>query len=332
MATRVAVDAMGGDAAPAVVVEGALRAVRGASDRVEIFLFGPERTLHDELAEQHAEEEGITIVDAPETIGMGEAPAAALKGKPQSSIHRGLGALKSGQADAFVSAGNTGAVMAASLLLCGRLPGVLRPTLPGYFPTTEGMAIALDVGANVDVKPEHLVQFAQMGQVFARRVMGIKEPTVALANIGEEPGKGTEAVKAAYDLLAALDDIRFVGNVEGRDLLHHGADVVVCDGFVGNLLLKLGESFSTVLPALTRQEISRQELSQEEAELVRRVLRGALSPFNYEHYGGVPLLGVDGAVLVGHGGSTARAIEQLILRACDVAEHALPQLIAEALS
>ncbi len=323
---------MGGDDAPGVVIEGAVQAARVAPERVAVLLVGPEATVRAELARHDTEGLRLDVLDAPEVIGMGESPAAALKGKPNSSIHVGLGAHKRGHADAFVSAGNTGAVMAAALFLCGRLPGVLRPTLPGYFPTTDGMAIVLDVGANVDVKPEHLVQFAQMGRIFVERVQGIANPTVALANVGEEPGKGTEAVKEAYQRLDALGTLNFIGNVEGRDLFHHGADVVVCDGFVGNLMLKLGESFTTVLPQLVRRAMAELRLGEAEAALVGRVLKGALARFDYQVYGGVPLLGVDGNVIIGHGGSTALAVEQMVYRACDLVEENVTGRIAEALS
>ncbi|HLT47420.1 MAG TPA: phosphate acyltransferase PlsX [Rubricoccaceae bacterium] len=334
MATRVAVDAMGGDHAPAVVVEGAVRAAREAPDRLRVLLFGPEDVVGAELARHDAAGLPVEVVHAPEVIGMDDAPAAALKAKPHSSIHLGLRAHKAGEADAFASAGNTGAVMAAALFACGRLPGVLRPTIPGYFPTPEGLCLVLDVGANVDVKAEHLVQFALMGRVFARRVFGVENPSVGLINVGEEKGKGTEVVKEAYERLEALDadgHLHFVGNVEGRDLFRHRADVAVCDGFVGNVLLKLGESFASTLPQLIRQEIGRQGLDAREAEAVGRVLRETMRPFDHEQYGGVPLLGVDGVVVIGHGGSPAHAVEQMIFRAAEMAEQDLPAKIAEAL-
>ena len=331
MATRVAVDAMGGDDAPGVVVEGAIRAARNAPDRMHLVFYGLEDGVRAELENHDVAGLRIDVVDAPDVIGMGESPSSALKMKTNSSIHLGLGAVKRGDADAFVSAGNTGAVMAGALFICGRLPGVHRPSLPGYFPTPIGTALVLDVGANVDVKPEHLVQFAKMGRILAQRVFGVDDPTVALINIGEERGKGTEVVKEAYGLLEAEKGLNFIGNVEGRDLFIHKADVAVCDGFVGNALLKLGESFATVLPKLIRNEIGRQELSNGEAETVARVLRGALAPFDYENHGAVPLLGVDGNVLVGHGGSTARAVEQMLYRACEVVEQNVTGSIAEAL-
>jgi glycerol-3-phosphate acyltransferase PlsX len=334
MATRVAVDAMGGDQAPAVIVEGAVRAVRGAPERVHVVLFGQEGAVGAALARHDAAGLPVEVAHAPEVIGMAEAPAAALKAKPHSSIHLGLRAQKAGAVDAFASAGSTGAVMAAALFILGRLPGVLRPTIPGYFPTPEGTSLVLDVGANIDCKPEHLVQFAQMGRVFASRVFGVEAPSVGLLNVGEEKGKGTEVVKEAYAQLEALGGagrLNFVGNVEGRDLFHHRTDVAVCDGFVGNLLLKLGESFATVLPQLIRREIGRQGLNGDAADAVARVLREAMRPFDYEVYGGVPLLGVDGVVLIGHGGSSARAIEQMILRAVEMVEQGITEKIAEAL-
>ncbi len=332
MAVRVAVDAMGGDHAPGVVVEGAIRALRAEPGRLRVTLFGPEATVREALAAHGTTGLDLAVADAPDVIGMGESPSAALKGKPRSSIHLGLGAVRSGAADAFASAGNTGAVMAAALVLLGRLPGVLRPTIPGIFPTTEGRCVVLDVGANVDCRPEHLVQFAQMGRVYAERLLGVAAPRVALVNVGEEPGKGNDLVKAAYERMTAERTPGFVGNVEGRDLLRHGADVAVCDGFVGNALLKLAESVAVALPQMIRREVARQGLADAEAALVGRVLRGTLAPFDYENLGGVPLLGVDGAVVIGHGDSAARAIEQMLLRVVEVVEQGIAARIAEALA
>jgi glycerol-3-phosphate acyltransferase PlsX len=186
----------------------------------------------------------------------------------------------------------------------------------------------------VDCRAEHLVQFAQMGHVFARRLYGTEDPSVALLNVGEERGKGTEVVKEAYERLEALGAegrLRFIGNVEGRDLFHHRADVAVCDGFVGNLLLKLGESFATVLPQLIRREIEREALGEGDTAALRRVLRNVMRPFDYENFGAAPLLGVAGNVLIGHGGSKARAAEQMLYRACELAEQRLSETIAEAL-
>ena len=336
MPVRVAVDAMGGDHAPGVVVEGVLDAVAEAGDRVAVLLVGREAEVRAELdARGGAESEHIRVVDAPEAIGMGESATEALRKKPDSSIHRGIGAVKQGRADAFASAGNTGAVMAAALFGLGRLPGVLRPALPGYLPTPSGTCVLLDVGANVEVRPEHLVQFARMGAVFGEFFLDKESPTVGLVNVGEEPGKGTDTVKEVHKTLKALGErgaIHFVGNVEGRDILRHGADVCVCDGFVGNVVLKLAESVATILPEMVRNEIGRQELDGERAQLVGGVLKGMLEPFDYQAFGGVPMLGIDGTVVIGHGGSTARAIRQMVLSAARLVEQNLTSRIARALA
>ncbi len=332
MATKVAVDAMGGDAAPAVVVEGAVRAAQASSGAVDLLLFGDREVINAELRRLSAQDLPIAVHHADDVISMSDSPAHAVKTKTQSSIHLGLGALKAGLAHAFVSAGNTGAVMAASLLVLGRLPGVSRPTLVGFYPTTKGFSLLLDVGSNVDCKPEHLVQFAQMGSVYAERILRREEPTVALMNIGEEPGKGNEQAKAAFELLRECEAIRFVGNMEGRDLLHHGADVVVTDGFVGNVLLKFGESITTALPELIVQAMDRLHLNKEQQELVGGVLLEMKRPFNYENYGGAPLLGVAGNVIVGHGGSTARAIEQMIYAGSELARQQVSKAIASAMT
>ncbi|WP_412068830.1 phosphate acyltransferase PlsX [Rubrivirga sp. IMCC43871] len=334
MPVRVAVDAMGGDHAPGVVVEGALEAAAEAGDRVDVILVGRATEIAAEFDRLGGGADRVRVVDAAEVIGMGESPTIALRAKPQSSIHVGVGAVKSGRADAFASAGNTGAVMAASLFGLGRLPGVLRPALPGYLPTPSGTCILLDVGANVEVRPEHLVQFARMGAVFGSAFLGKDDPSVGLVNVGEEPGKGTDTIKEAHATLAALGErgaLRFVGNVEGRDILQHAADVCVCDGFVGNVVLKLAESIATILPTMVKAEIGRQELAPEAAQTVGGVLKGMLAPFDYQAFGGVPLLGLDGTIVIGHGGSSARAIRQMVLSTASLVEQNLTARIARAL-
>lgn len=324
---------MGGDRAPDVVVEGAVAAARDAAGDVEVLLFGPSGRLRRQLeAYGDTADLPLCLIEAPEVIEMHEAPTAALKGKPRSSIHLGLGALKAGQADVFVSAGNTGAVMAAALFILGRVPGVARPALPAFFPNShQKPTVVLDVGSNVDCKPEHLVQFGLMGAIYAERILKREHPTVALLNIGEEPGKGNEQAKETHRLFAETPGLRFKGNVEGRDLLQYPADVVVCDGFVGNIILKLGESVATILPQMIGQEMQRLGLASEEQALVARVLRGALRHFDYQEFGGVPLLGVNGHVLIGHGGSSARAVERMILTGAEVARQDVAGAIAAAL-
>lgn len=329
MPTRVAIDAMGGDHAPAVVIEGTVRAVREHPGTITPVLVGPEDVIAPLLKQHDPDGElGIRVHHAPEVIGMHESPGTAIKTKTGSSIHTGLGLCKAGVASAFVSAGNTGAVMGASIFLLGRVKGISRPSVIGYYPTISGTCILLDVGANVDCKPEHLVQFAWMGKVYAERVLGVKEARVALMNIGEEPGKGNELAKLAFEALSEAKGLGFVGNIEGRDLLRHAADVVVCDGFVGNILLKFGESVASVLPRMIGAEMQRLGMTPEEQGTVGKALKGVKDRFDYEEYGGMPLLGVDGTVIIGHGGSSAYAIKNMILSADAVVRNRVAESIA----
>ena len=328
MTYTVALDAVGGDHAPDVVVEGAIAALAESDEPVHVLLFGPEDVVRESMAKHDAPSDGITAVHAPDVIEMSESPSSAVKSKQNSSIHLGLGAVKAGKAHAFASAGNTGAVMAASLFILGRLPNISRPTIMGLYPTLKGGCVLLDVGANVDCKPEHLVQFAQMGTVYATHILGRDNPTVGLMNIGEEPGKGNDQSKKTYAELSDAAHINFVGNIEGRDLLQHGADVVVCDGFVGNILLKLGESIAHVIPQLIGKEMQRQQLDEDTMRKVGGILKGVQKPFDYQEYGGTPLLGVDGVALIGHGGSTAKAIKNMIFSAVKAAKQELPQAIS----
>lgn len=311
---------MGGDDAPEAVVQGAVQAVRHAERDMTVLLVGPEERVRDVLeATPDAPADKFTIVDAPDVIGMGEAPAAAVKQKTNSSIHQGLAAHHDEKADAFVSAGNTGAIMGAAMFILGRIPGVERPSIAGFFPNLRGSSVVLDIGSNVDCKPSHLVQFARMGTIYARQALGNDDPTVGLLNIGEEPGKGNELAKTAYDRLQDAEDVHFEGNVEGGDLLLYAADIIICDGFVGNVLLKFGESMTTVLSEMTRQEMDRQSLDRDEQALVTDVLGEVRKHFDPESLGGAPLLGVDGNVLVGHGSSSPDVIEQMIHTASSVA-------------
>jgi glycerol-3-phosphate acyltransferase PlsX len=326
MAIRVAVDAMGGDNAPEVIIDGALRALD--TEEVHITLVGPSDRLEAALDDRNVSGRTIEILDAPQHIGMDEAPATAVKQKRRSSIHIGLQAQKNGHADAFVSAGNTGAIMAASLFILGRIPNIVRPTVIGSFPTLEGTALVLDVGANVDCRPDQLVQFARMGALYVEHILDRKNPSVGLMNVGEEPGKGNEAVKGAYELLDGADNIYFVGNVEGGDIMYHAADVVVCDGFVGNILLKFGESLPDVFTTLMGREMKRQEIPGSQQEHVKQLIQDVRQRFNYEEYGGSPLLGVNGTVFVGHGCSTPRAVQQLVLSAVNAARNDLTGVLS----
>jgi len=320
MASRIAVDAMGGDDAPEAVVTGAIQAIRHAEQDLEVLLVGPEDRIR-EVLDTHPEAPGasLQVVDAPEAIGMGEAPSSAVKQKTSSSIHRGLAAHHDGMADAFVSAGNTGAVMGAAMFILGRISGVERPSIASFFPNLKGSSVVLDIGTNVDCKPSHLVQFARMGTIYARQVLDNDDPTVGLINIGEEPGKGNERVKKAYELLQEAENLHFVGNVEGGDLLFYAADILICDGFVGNVLLKFGESMTGVLSEMTQQEMDRQNLDSDEQDLVTGVLGEVSKHFDPESQGGAPLLGVNGNVLIGHGRSSPDVLEQMIHAAAGIA-------------
>jgi glycerol-3-phosphate acyltransferase PlsX len=333
MPTRIAVDAMGGDNAPKAVVEGAALAISERKGELELFLTGIEGQIAPHVAELDAEIRGaIHVVHAPDVIGMDESPASAIKTKRGSSIHIGMGLCVSGKADGFVSAGNTGAVLAGGLFIIGRLPGVARPSVIGYFPTLKGTAIVLDVGTNVGCKPEHLVQFAKMGAVYVEKILGAKKASVGLLNVGEEPGKGDELAKKAYEALSAEADIRFVGNIEGRDIMTHAADVIVCDGFVGNIVLKFGESVASVLPKMIGAEMQRLEMSPEHQSVVAKALSGVRARFDYKEFGGAPLLGVNGTVFIGHGSSDSYAFKNLILAADTMIRGGVSESITEVFS
>ncbi|HEU0052086.1 MAG TPA: phosphate acyltransferase PlsX [Longimicrobium sp.] len=297
---KIAVDAMGSDRAPTVEVEGAVGALLDRSD-VTVVLVGDRAVLEEALARHpDAPRDRIEIVHAPEVIDPGEAPVPAVRRKSQSSIVVGVRLVKSGEADAFLSAGSTGAVMAAAQLLLRPLPGVDRPAVGAAIPTTTGTFFLIDMGANVDTRPQHLLQFAHLGTIYAQDLMGVPSPRVGLLNIGHEPEKGNEQTLETYQLLAGSPALNFVGNIEGRDVLHHRCDVLVCDGFVGNVLLKFYESMGGVLGAALRKEMEEQGVALDLKPLFRRL--------DYSTYGGAPLLGVNGVVTICHGGSPPAAI------------------------
>jgi phosphate acyltransferase len=235
-----------------------------------------------------------------------------------------------GHCDAFISAGNTGALLAASAFILGRLPGVMRPTIASNFPTIKGVRLMVDVGANIEVKPEMLYQFGIMGSVYARKMLGIESPRIGLINVGEEEEKGDETLRKAHELLKSFPG--FAGNVEGRDILPGAADVYVCDGFVGNVLLKFGESVPEALTHIVKQVIMRRGLDQQQIELVVGVLREAFAPFDYQLVGGVPFLGVNGVSLVGHGGSTPKAIKSMIFMAEKMVNEKVNEAITTSLN
>jgi len=325
---RIAVDAMGGDNAPLVVVRGAVAAVR--DHRVPVTLVGPERVIRQELAQLDAIPVGLDVRDAPSVIPMGEHPSTVLRQRADSSIAIGIDMVRDGEANGFVSAGNTGAVMAFAVLHLGRLPGVDRPALGAVFPTRSGVCLMLDVGANADCRPSYLVQFAHMGIAFSRQVLGVPAPQVGLLNIGEEPSKGSQFTLEVHELLRA-SGLPFQGNVEGKDVVRGVVDVVVTDGFTGNVALKVAEGAAELVTGLLRDALTANWRTKLLASLLRPALRPMARRLDYAETGGAPLLGVKGAVVAAHGRSTARAIENAILVAARSVDGKLLDAIAAGL-
>ncbi len=318
---RIAVDAMGGDYAPANVVAGICEAIHESGDRLHLVLVGPEDSIRAELRDYGRlpgaltpPSESYSIVHAPEVIDMHDLPTAALKTKRKSSIGIGLHLQKDGQVQAFVSAGNTGAVLSAATLILGRIHGIGRPTIGAMVPTALAPCLLVDAGTNVDCRPQHLLEFAMMGSIYVSATRNLAKPRIGLLSIGEEDTKGNEASLAAMKLLRK-SGLNFVGNVEGRDVLSGDLDVVVCDGFVGNILLKFGESIPHFLKTKFKAFADVSMRNKAIGLLVRNALRQVLKDLDYQEHGGVPLLGVNGVAIIGHGKSTPLAIKNMIYRA-----------------
>ncbi len=301
---RIALDAMGTDGAPVSEIAGVIEALRGSDEELEVILVGDEATIRSEL-ERHSDypEDRVSVVHAPDRVLPTDTPSTVIRRKPHSSIVVGLRLQKAGEADAFISAGSTGAVMAASLFILRRLEGVDRPAIGAVVPTSKGSLLLLDAGANVDCKPQQLLQFAHLGSVYAEYLMDVKSPRVGLLNIGEEPEKGGELALEAHRLLAE-SDLNFIGNVEGREIILGRCDVLVCDGFVGNVLLKFYESVATFILGLLRRSADSMAPT-DDLEEVFRVL-------DYTETGGAPLLGLNGVSIICHGDSPPKAIHNAI--------------------
>jgi phosphate acyltransferase len=316
--TRIAVDALGGDRAPEEVVAGALEA---AADGIEPILFGP----------RGLDTGGLELVETTQAIGMDEKPADAVKSKPDSSLVAACRAVGQNQAEAVVSAGNTGAMLAACFLELRRLPGVARPAIAVVIPAKRRPSVLIDSGANADARPEHLVQFAHMGSVFAQEILDVRSPEIRLLSIGEEPEKGNQLTLEAHDLLEAAEGIDFRGNTESRDLLVGAADVVVCDGFTGNIALKLMEgTIKAVLDAL-REEIVASRRGRVGGLLVRPAARGLRRRLDPDTYGGAYLLGLRGLAVIAHGNSSRTAIANAIRLAARGVEHDVVGRLAQRL-
>ncbi len=328
---RIAIDAMGGDYAPRATVEGAILYDKETRGKYHLLLLGDQSLLETELARHHfSRKPNISVHHTTQVVEMGDLPTQALKQKQDSSLMKGLQLHKDGEVDALVSAGSTGAQMVGSLFILGRMEGVLRPALGSFLPTEGGVVLIIDVGANVDCKPFNLLQFGLMGGIFISSIYGIKNPRVGLLSIGEEKSKGNELVIATYPLMASRVP-NFVGNIEGRDIFSGKADVIVTDGFVGNTLLKFTESIMGVFGSTFKRSLGKNLFSLLGAFMVRHAFKEMKSSFDYQEYGGVPLLGVNGISIISHGRSTARAIKNAIRVAVEIKEKRVNQHIQEQL-
>ncbi len=331
---RVALDAMGGDNAPSVNIGGAMDALRYFPRLQHLFLVGDEHVLTAECARQGLDlrDPRVSIVHAPEVIGMAEPGAKTVRRKKQSSINIAMEMVKEGSAEAFVSAGNTGAAVAAATLKLRTLPGVDRAGIATAIPNEHGLCHILDAGANPEAKPEHLVAYAIMGTAFSRNVLGVKNPKVGLMSNGEEDEKGTTFTKETFKLLKQTPGIHFVGNVEGRDLFETELDVVLCDGFVGNIVLKSVEATAKAVSKWLKAEIKGNPLRLCGAVLANGAFKALKEKSSYETYGGSPLLGVNGVVIIAHGSSTALAVRNAIRVAMETVENRVNSRIQDALA
>jgi len=322
----IALDAMGGDNAPAEIVKGAVKAARELGVRVA--LAGPPAAVEAELAKHGARPETLSLIDAPEVIEMDEHPAQAARQKKSSSIVVGLRLVKQGQAQAFVSAGNTGAVMAAAIMYLGRVRGIERPSLAGLLPLSGRLTVFLDVGANADAKPLYLLQFARMAAAYVERVWKVERPSVGLLNIGEEESKGNALAQEAYQLLSR-SGLNFIGNVEGRDVPFGKADVIVTDGFTGNVVVKTMEGMADYIMGQVRGAIRSRPWYAAAGLLLLPAFAGLRKKIDYREYGAGPLLGVNGLVFIGHGRSDAKAIASALRVAREAAQSGMLDAIRE---
>ncbi len=325
---RVAVDAMGGDNAPDEIIRGAMEAVALRED-IQVILVGKEELIREKLKGYSYREQQVEVVNATEVIETAEPPVAAIRTKKDSSIVVGLKLVKAEKADAFVSAGSSGAVLAGGQLLVGRIKGVERPPLAPLIPTEKGVSLLIDCGANVDARPSHLVQFAKMGSIYMEHVMGVKNPRVAIVNIGAEEEKGNALVKETYPLLKECEGINFVGNIEAREIPHGQADVIVCEAFVGNVILKLYEGVGAVLVSKIKAGMMSTLRSKIGALLVKPALKETLKSFDATEYGGAPLLGLKGLVVKTHGSSKAKEVKNSIIQCVTFKEQRINDKIKE---
>lgn len=328
-AVRVVVDAMGGDNAPAAPIQGAVEAVNACKD-VYICLAGQQEVVNKELEKYTYPSEQIRVVHASEVIETAEPPVKAIRGKKDSSIVVGMNMLRHGEADAFVSAGSTGAVLVGGQVIVGRIKGVERPALAPLIPTAKGMSLLIDCGANVDARPSHLVQFAKMGSIYMEHIMGIKNPRVAIVSNGAEEEKGNALVKETFPLLKECKDINFIGSVEARDIPAGYADVVVCEAFVGNVILKLYEGVGGVLIKKIKDGLRTSLRSKIGGLLIKPALKETMKSFDSSEYGGAPLLGLKGLVVKSHGSSSAKEIKNSVLQCIEFSKQDINGKIRDA--
>lgn len=326
--TIVALDAMGGDNGTAAMVQGAVDAVN-ASSEIKVLLVGIEDTIKTELSKYQYPSELIQIVNASEVITNDESPTSAIRRKKDSSIVVGMRLVRDGEADAFVSAGSTGAVLAGGIFIVGRLKGVERAPIATAIPTEKGVSLLVDSGANVDARSSHLIQFAKMGSIYMKYVMGIDNPRVSIVNIGVEEEKGNALVKETYPLLKECSDINFTGSIEAREIPHGGADVIVCEGFTGNVILKLYEGVGATLISMVKKGMLVSLRSKIGALLVKPALKDTLKAFDATEYGGAPLLGLNGLVVKTHGSSTAQEVKNTIFQCVTFKEQKITEKLEE---
>ncbi len=325
---RIAVDAMGGDNAPSEIVKGAVEAVDARQD-IKVFLVGKEADINKELSKYTYSKENIQVVNASEVISTEEAPVMAIRKKKDSSIVVAMNMVKNNEVDAFVSAGSSGAVLVGGQLIVGRIKGVERPPLAPLIPTKNGVSLLIDCGANVDARSSHLVQFAKMGSIYMENVVGIKNPKVAIVNIGAEEEKGNLLVKETFPLLKACEDINFIGSIEARDIPAGYADVIVCEAFVGNVILKLYEGVGSTLVGKIKESLTSSLRSKIGALLIKPALKKTLKSFDASEHGGAPLLGLKGLVVKTHGNSKSQEIRNAVIQCVTFKEQEINKKIRE---
>lgn len=323
---KVAVDAMGGDHAPGEIVKGVIDAVTLRQD-IKVYLIGRQELVEKELSKYSYQGSQIEVVHAPEIIETAEPPVLAVRKKKQSSIVVGMNMVKEKKADAFVSAGSSGAVLVGGQVIVGRIKGVERPPLAPLIPTEKGVSLLVDCGANVDARSSHLVQFAKMGSIYMENVLGIQNPRVAIVNIGAEEEKGNALVKETFPLLKNCPDINFVGSIEAREIPHGQADVIVCEAFVGNVILKLYEGVGATLISMVREGMMGTLRSKIGAFLVKPALKKTMKSFDASEYGGAPLLGLNGLVVKTHGSSKAKEVTNSIIQCVTFKEQEINEKI-----